>query len=89
MASGLPVVTTPANGFSEIIEPGTHGGIVTAGDAQALAEEIEKWRAPHARESARHACLARAAEFSIDRNARETLRVLDGLRSIPEKTRAV
>ena len=76
LAAGLPVITTPANGFSEIIEPGTHGAIVPEGDASALAEEIEKWRDPQTRDAARPACLARAAEFSIERNARETMRIL-------------
>ena len=77
LAAGLPVITTPANGFSEIIGPGTHGDIVPEGDASALAQEIEKWRDPQARVTARPACLARAAEFSIERNAQETLRVLE------------
>ena len=77
LAAGLPVITTPANGFSEIIEPGTHGGVVTEGDASALAREIEKWRSPQAREAARTACLACAAKFSIERNARETLLILE------------
>lgn len=79
LAAGLPVITTPANGFSEIIEQGIHGGVVPEGDVLALSGEIEKWRAPEVRESARSACLARAAEFSIERNARETLRVLEGV----------
>ena len=77
LAAGLPVITTPANGFSEIIEPGTHGGIVPEGDVSALAEEMEKWRDPRVRDAARPACLARAAEFSIERNAQETLRILE------------
>ena len=77
MAAGLPVITTSANGFSEIIGPGIHGGVVPEGDASALAEEIEKWRDPRTREDARPACLARAAEFSIERNARETLQILE------------
>ena len=77
MAAGLPVITTPANGFSEIIEPGIHGGVVPEGDVPALAAEIEKWRDPQIREDARTACLAHAAEFSIERNAKETLRILE------------
>lgn len=76
LAAGLPVITTPANGFSEILEPGTHGNIIPEGDASALAQEMEKWRDPQARDTARPLCLARAAEFSIERNAQETLRVL-------------
>jgi len=77
LAAGLPVITTPANGVSEIIEPGIHGGIVPEGDDGALAVEIEKWRAPEIREATRTSRLARAGEFSIERNARETLRVLE------------
>lgn len=79
LAAGLPVITTPANGFSEIMEPGIHGAIVPEGDASALAETMEKWRAPRIREAARPACLARAAEFSIERNAEETLQILEEL----------
>lgn len=79
LAAGLPVITTPANGFSEILTPGVHGGIVPAGDALALADELEKWRSPQLLESARASCLAKAAEFSIERNAGETLRILQSL----------
>ncbi|MCX6971731.1 MAG: glycosyltransferase family 4 protein [Verrucomicrobia bacterium] len=77
LAAGLPVITTAANGFSEILGPGLHGAIVPEGDASALAQEMEKWRDPQARATARPLCLARAAEFSIERNARETLRILE------------
>lgn len=77
LAAGLPVITTPANGFSEIIAPAIHGAVIGEGDPSALAQELEKWRDPHRREAARPACLARAAEFSIERNARETVRILE------------
>lgn len=77
MAAGLPVITTPANGFSEILQPGTHGGIIPEGSASLLADEIEKWRLPEIRLAARSNCIARAAEFSIERNARETLQILE------------
>lgn len=76
LAAGLPVITTPSNGFSEIITPGLHGAIVPEGGASALAQELEKWRDPQVRDTARPLCLARAAEFSIERNAVETLRIL-------------
>ena len=79
LAAGLPVITTPANGFSEIIEPGIHGAIIPEGDAFALAEEMEKWRNSQVREASRPLRLARAAEFSIGRNARETVRILESL----------
>jgi UDP-glucose:(heptosyl)LPS alpha-1,3-glucosyltransferase len=79
LAAGLPVITTPANGFAEILEPGIHGAVVPEGDASALAGEMEKWRDPQARENARPLRLARAAEFSIERNAKETVRILESL----------
>jgi UDP-glucose:(heptosyl)LPS alpha-1,3-glucosyltransferase len=76
LSAGLPVITTAANGFSEILEPGVHGEIVPAGDSLALAEALETWKTSGRPESARAACRKRAAEFSIERNARETLQIL-------------
>ncbi len=40
MAAGKPVVATDAGATREIIEDGTHGLLVPAGDAQALAKAI-------------------------------------------------
>lgn len=76
LSAGLPVITTPANGFSEILEPGIHGDIVPTGDALALAESLEKWKLPGRSKSAGSACSQRASEFSIEQNARETLEIL-------------
>lgn len=79
LAAGLPVITTTANGFSEIMSADIHGSIVQAGDALALAEAIESWREVERRAQAKSACLALAAEFSMERNARDTLVVLNSL----------
>jgi UDP-glucose:(heptosyl)LPS alpha-1,3-glucosyltransferase len=76
LAAGLPVITTPANGFGEIIRPETDGSVVPVDDPLALAEELEKWRPPAVRTPGREARRARAAEFSIARNASGTLDVL-------------
>jgi UDP-glucose:(heptosyl)LPS alpha-1,3-glucosyltransferase len=76
IAAGLPVITTTANGFSEILTPGIHGSIVPPGDALALAEAIESWRDAHRRAEARPASLRLAEAFSIERNAAETLALL-------------
>jgi len=78
-AAALPVITTPANGFSEILTPGIHGSIVPPGDALALAEAIESWRDAHRRAEARPASLKLAEAFSIERNAAETLALLNTL----------
>lgn len=77
LAAGLPVITTPANGFSEILTPGVHGDIAPAGDSRALAEAVEKWRHPGKLAAAREACRTLASEYSLERNARETLEVLN------------
>jgi UDP-glucose:(heptosyl)LPS alpha-1,3-glucosyltransferase len=77
LSAGLPVITTPANGFSEILTPGLHGDILPCGDSLALAEAIESWKKTGRAAEAREACRQRASEFSIDRNARETLEILE------------
>jgi glycosyltransferase involved in cell wall biosynthesis len=70
------VITTTANGFSEIITPGVHGEVVPPGDALALAEAIDSWSAAERRIAARPKCLQLAEAFSIERNADETLALL-------------
>jgi UDP-glucose:(heptosyl)LPS alpha-1,3-glucosyltransferase len=79
LAAGLPVITTDANGFSEIIERGVHGDISAPGDVHAIAELLDSWRIPSRCAEAREACLRLASEFSIEKNATETLRVLQGV----------
>lgn len=79
LAAGLPVITTPANGFSEILTPGVHGDITPAGDSLALAEAVEKWRDPQKLAAARVSCRLLASEYSIERNASETLEILQAV----------
>ena len=76
LAAGLPVLTSPANGFSEILSAPDLGTVIPEGNAHALADALQTWQDPDRRASGRPARLARAAEFSIERNARETLDVL-------------
>jgi UDP-glucose:(heptosyl)LPS alpha-1,3-glucosyltransferase len=83
LAAGLPIITTTANGFSEILTPGIHGEVVPPGDALALAEAIESWRDAHRRAEARPACLNLAEAFSIERNAAETLQILVRSADVP------
>lgn len=75
LAAGLPVVTTNANGFSEIITPGVHGDVVAVGDSRALAEALEKWRGCN-REATSVACRELAGHYSIEQNVEQTLKVL-------------
>ena len=77
LAAGLPVITTRDNGFSEIIENGTHGSIVDAASNVAqIREALLFWADPARRSSARRAILERASHFDISVNVARTLAVL-------------
>ena len=77
LAAGRPVITTRANGFSEIIENGQHGTIVDdARDSEALGAALQFWSDPARRLQARLDNLALAARFDISANVAQTLRIL-------------
>lgn len=77
LAAGRPVITTRANGFSEIVENGRHGTIVDrAANVGALSAALEYWSDPARRAQAQIDNLALAAQFDISRNVSETLRIL-------------
>ncbi len=77
LASGLPVITTRSNGFSEIIEDSVHGSIVDhAGDLIGLRDAIRFWSDPSRRVAARSANIERASQFDISRNVEQTIGVL-------------
>ena len=78
IAAGLPVVTTTANGFSEILTPGVNGDVVEPGDVAALARAIEAWRSRDAATTS-DACRSLAEQYSIERNVQATLDVITGL----------
>lgn len=75
LATGLPVITTKANGFSEIITPGVHGDVVSTGDSDALAAALSIWKGKFNGNTAT-TCRQLAAEYSIARNVNATLEVL-------------
>jgi UDP-glucose:(heptosyl)LPS alpha-1,3-glucosyltransferase len=77
LAAGRPVITTRANGFSEIIENERHGSLITrADDVDAISAAVEFWSDPARRAQAQIDNLALAAQFDISRNASETLAIL-------------
>jgi UDP-glucose:(heptosyl)LPS alpha-1,3-glucosyltransferase len=77
LATGLPVVTTRDNGFSEIIEQGVHGSIVDASSNIAqICEALRYWADANRREAARPAILECAGHFDISVNVERTLAVL-------------
>jgi UDP-glucose:(heptosyl)LPS alpha-1,3-glucosyltransferase len=78
IAAGLPVVTTTANGFSEILTPGVNGEVVEPGDVRALARALEAWKIRDAAKTS-DACRILAESYSIERNVQATLDVLQEL----------
>lgn len=76
LASGVPVITTTANGFAEIIEPGADGEIVSPGDVAALSAALEKWRHPQNSGDLRERLKAKGARHSIEQNFAATLEIL-------------
>ena len=78
LASGLPVITTRANGFHEIMEDKIHGSIVDqADDVKSLGKAIDLWADPTWRSAARPSILKRANQYDISRNVEQTLAVVD------------
>src|SRR5207248_6282604 len=77
MAAGLPVVTTRANGCSEIIDEKVHGSIVARpDDVNAFISALQFWGLESRRLNARPALLERATQFDISRNVALMLELL-------------
>ena len=77
LAAGLPVITTRANGLSEVIEDGVHGTVVEdSRDVSALVAAIHTWSNLESRVGARPRIVERAAQFDISINVARTLEIL-------------
>ena len=81
LSAGLPVITTAANGVSEIMTPGVHGEVIAEpSDSSALITALRKWLGilsdPVQGDQARAACAALTSEFTLERNLKETLAVI-------------
>ena len=77
LASGLPVITTRSNGFSEIMEDGVHGSIVdNPAKLVALRDAIGFWSDSSRRNAARSANIERASQFDFPKNVAQTLEIL-------------
>ena len=77
LASGLPVITTRENGFSEIIRDGVHGSVVdSASNVAALRDAIRFWSDESRRMAARSANADLASHFAIKNNVEATLKIL-------------
>ncbi|MEY2555196.1 MAG: UDP-glucose:(heptosyl)LPS alpha,3-glucosyltransferase [Verrucomicrobiota bacterium] len=77
LASGLPVITTRDNGFSEIIENGVHGSVVDfPNNVSALRDAIRFWSDESRRVNARSTITERASQFDMATNVAATLKIL-------------
>jgi UDP-glucose:(heptosyl)LPS alpha-1,3-glucosyltransferase len=77
LAAGRPVITTRANGFSEIIDNGRHGTIIDdPGNIDTIDEALRFWSDPSRRGQAHLDNLALAARFDISANVAQTLQIL-------------
>ena len=75
-SAGLPVITTSANGFSEIMRPATDGEILSnPDDIEAIAAAIDRWTTTEITKF-RHDRRTFASCFTMDENVRATLAVL-------------
>jgi UDP-glucose:(heptosyl)LPS alpha-1,3-glucosyltransferase len=80
LAAGLPVITTTANGFAEIIAHGEEGDIVAPGDIRALTASLTAWADPQRRAGIRPRLLEKAARCSVEENLARTLEVITAAR---------
>ena len=77
LAAGLPVITTRANGFCEIMESGLHGTILDdPRETAAIGAALLHWSHPARREQARPGIRELANRFDISANVARTLQIL-------------
>ncbi len=77
MAAGLPVITTAANGFSELLSV-IDGEIVSdPADIGALVSAIESWQDPPKRAGAWEHLRAKAAQYSVEANVAKTMEIIN------------
>ena len=78
MASGLPVVTSRANGASEIITEGKNGSVIEdPADPEEVALKVYPFLSKEKRREAGSLARAAAMEYTIERNVSEFLKLLD------------
>ena len=77
LAAGLPVVTTRANGFAEIIATGVHGTVLDdPRNIDAIREALLFWSDHAHREQGRVGIVKLAEQFDIAANVDRTLAIL-------------
>ena len=82
MACGLPIITTTENGSGELIKPGTNGYLLsTPFRHDELANHLDHLCDPKLRSDMGREALITAHNFTLERNARETLQVCQACHS--------
>jgi UDP-glucose:(heptosyl)LPS alpha-1,3-glucosyltransferase len=77
LAAGLPVITTAANGFSELMRSDVDGSVVKAADdVPALTAALRHWSDRPVREESRAQRLELARHYDISVNVARTLEIL-------------
>ena len=77
LAMGLPVITTAANGMSEIIRDGIDGEVLhEPSDESAVAQAIANWSDKEKRDGARPRLIELGRKFSIESNLEQTLKII-------------
>jgi UDP-glucose:(heptosyl)LPS alpha-1,3-glucosyltransferase len=77
LAAGLPVITTRANGFAEIMRDGVDGTIIEApDDVVALSKALRFWSDNAQREATRAQRCELATRYDISVNVTRTLEIL-------------
>ena len=82
LASGLPVITSSLAGVSEVMISGLHGEVIgDPSDISALSSALAKWIQrsddPIKMSETAAACSHLASQFTLERNLRETISVLE------------
>ncbi len=79
LASGVPVLTTPTNGASEIVDDGTHGAIVADRNPGSWTRALVAWVRRCRDDATRAACRARAERHPAARAAYESIAILEAV----------
>lgn len=80
LATGTPVITTAANGCSEVLHEGVTGSVVArSDDVSALSRALRYWANGERAESAAEKCRAVPGECSLSRNVTRTLEILESV----------
>lgn len=82
LSAGVPVITSAAAGISEVMTPGMHGEVIEKpSDVAAFAGALRKWLGklddPDQARQIHSDCSALASEFTLERNLKETLTLID------------